>query len=105
MEVIEPVGMRVLVRKDDDREITKGGILLPSDTKIPVLTARIVAISAQVDRDPDYPLKPYDKVLVQSDHVTPVEFEPGNKLFIVPVGDIVAVFTSDSYEPAEQEHA
>ena len=92
LETIEPVGKRVLVRKDEERRQTRGGIVLPDDAKIPVITGRIVAISEQVRNDPDYPLAQYDKVILDPSHCIPVDFEHDNKLFIVPVADIVAVF-------------
>ncbi|MCE9548516.1 MAG: co-chaperone GroES [Planctomycetia bacterium] len=96
LEIIEPVGLRVLIRKDEERRSTRGGILLPDDAKTPVLTARIVAISTQVEADADYPLAKYDKVLVDPRHGIPVEFEQDNKLFIIPVEDVVAVFRKDA---------
>ncbi|MEX1224067.1 MAG: co-chaperone GroES [Pirellulales bacterium] len=92
METIEPVGLRVLIRKDEERRTTKGGIHLPDDAKIPVITGRIVAISQQVENDPDYPLARYDKVLIDPRNSIPVDFEQDNKLFTIPVEDVVAVF-------------
>lgn len=91
MEVIVPVGLRVLVCKDEDKKRTKGGIVLPDSTEIPVLTGRVVAISAQVERDDDFPLKEFDKVIVDPSHSIPVEFEHGNALFIIPVEDVLAI--------------
>ncbi|HUS40066.1 MAG: co-chaperone GroES [Pirellulales bacterium] len=91
-ETIEPVGLRVLIRKDEERRTTRGGIHLPDDAKTPVLSGRIVAISVQVDSDPDYPLQRYDRVLIDPRNGIPVDFEQDNKLFIVPIEDIVAVF-------------
>ena len=64
LEIIEPIGMRILVRKDDERRTTRGGIHLPDEAKIPVISGRVVAISSLIDHDPDYPIKQYDKVLV-----------------------------------------
>ena len=97
LDVIEPIGMRVLIRKDEERRTTRGGIHLPDESKIPVITGRIVAISEQLENDPDYPLKQYDKVIVDPSHHIPVDFEQDNKLFIIPVEDVVAVFRrSDS---------
>src|SRR5690349_16103277 len=92
LDTIEPVGKRVLICKDEERRTTKGGIHLPDESKIPVITGRIVAISAQVHNDPDYPLAQYDKVILDPSHCIPVDFERDNKLFVVPVEDIVAVF-------------
>ena len=92
LEVVEPVGLRVLLRKDDDRKQTKAGIHLPDKIEIPTLTGRIVAISAQVANDDDYPIKRYDRVLFNPKNAIPVEFEGDNRLFVIPVEDVVAVF-------------
>ena len=92
LETIEPVGLRVLIRKDEEKRTTRGGIHLPDDATNPVLTGRIIAVSTQVDGDPDYPLQKYDKVLIDPRNGIPVDFEQDNKLFIVPVEDVVAVF-------------
>lgn len=98
IETVEPIGKRVLIRKDDDKKQTKAGIHLPDKIEIPTLTGRIVAISAQVERDSDYPLEKYDRVLFNPKHAIPVDFEGDNRLFVIPVEDVVAVFRRD--EPA-----
>jgi chaperonin GroES len=92
LEVVEPIGPRVLIRKDDDKKQTKSGIHLPDKIEIPTLTGRIVAVSAQVEKDPDYPIKRYHRVLFNPKHAIPVDFEGDNRLFVVPVEDVVAVF-------------
>lgn len=92
MEVVEPLGERVLIRKDEDKKTTKGGIELPGNIEIPTITGRVVAVSALVARDEDYPIAQYDKVLFNPKHAVPVDFEGDNRLFVVPVEDIVAVF-------------
>ena len=90
-EYIEPIGARVLVRKDDPKRQTKGGIALPDQAEIPTITGRIVTISAQVENDPDIPLRQYDKILFHPKNAIPVDFEPDNQLFVVPAEDVVAV--------------
>ncbi len=92
METVEPIGMRVLIRKDEDRKQTKSGIHLPDKIEIPTLTGRIVATSAQVAHDEDYPIQRYDKVLFNPKEAIPVDFEGDNRLFVVPIENIVAVF-------------
>ena len=92
LETIEPIGTRVLIRKDEDKKTTKGGIELPGNMEIPTITGRIVAVSTQVERDEDYPVAQYDKVLFNPKNAVPVDFEGDNRLFVVPVEDIVAVF-------------
>ncbi len=95
IEVVEPIGKRVLVRKDEDKKITKVGIHLPDKIEIPTLTGRVVAISAQVDNDADYPIARYDRVLFNPKQGIPVDFEGDNRLFVIPIEDIVAVFRRD----------
>ncbi|MBL8762766.1 MAG: co-chaperone GroES [Phycisphaerae bacterium] len=92
LEIVEPIGLRVLVRKDEDRKQTKRGIHLPDKIEIPTITGRVVAISAQVDRDENYPIEKYDRVLFNPKHAIPVEFEGDNRLFVIPIEDVVAVF-------------
>jgi chaperonin GroES len=91
LEVVEPIGKRVLIRKDDDKKQTKSGIHLPDKIEIPTITGRVVAISAQIERDIDYPIKQYDRVLFNPKHAVPVEFEGDNRLFVIPVEDVVAI--------------
>ena len=92
LETVEPIGKRVLIRKDEDRKITKVGIHLPDKMEIPTLTGRVVAISLQIERDQDYPIRQYDRVLFNPRNGIPVDFEGDNRLFVVPIEDIVAVF-------------
>ena len=40
-EIIEPIGKRVLIRKDEDKKQTKGGIQLPDNIEIPTITGRL----------------------------------------------------------------
>ena len=94
-EYVEPIGYRVLVRKDEPKRETKGGIALPDAAEIPTITGRIVTISAQIEHDEDVPLRQYDKVLFHPKNAIPVDFESDNQLFVVPVDDIVAVFRKD----------
>lgn len=92
LEIVEPVGKRVLIRKDEDKKQTKTGIHLPDKIEIPTLTGRVVAISRQVERDEDYTIKQYDRVLFNPKHAIPVEFEGDNRLFVIPIEDVVAIF-------------
>jgi len=91
-ETVEPVGKRVLIRKDEDKKETKGGIRLPDNIEIPTLTGRIVAVSAEIDSDPMFPLKKYDKVLFNPKGAIPVDFEGDNRLFVIDLENVVAVF-------------
>ncbi len=92
LETVEPIGHRVLIRKDEDKKETKGGIQLPDTIEIPTITGRIVAVSAEVENEPDIPLMQYDKVLFNPKDAIPVDFEGDNRLFVVDIDNIVAVF-------------
>jgi len=91
-ETVEPIGKRVLIRKDEDKKETKGGIRLPDNIEIPTITGRVVAVSAEVETMPEIPLRKYDKVLFNPKGAIPVDFEGDNRLFVVEVENIVAVF-------------
>lgn len=96
IETVEPIGTRVLIRKDEDKKQTKSGIHLPDKIEIPTITGRVVAISTQVENDPDYPIRQYDRILFNPKQAIPVDFEGDNRLFVVPVEDIVAVFRKEA---------
>ncbi len=95
LETVEPIGKRVLLRKDEDKKQTRSGIHLPDKMEIPTLTGRIVAVSAEVASDANYPIEQYDRVLFNPKDTIPVDFEGDNRLFVVPVENIVAVFRMD----------
>ncbi|MHC4751399.1 MAG: co-chaperone GroES [Planctomycetota bacterium] len=92
LEIVEPIGKRVLIRKDEDKKQTKGGIQLPDNIEIPTITGRIITISAEVENSADIPLVQYDKVLFNPKGAIPVDFEGDNRLFVVEVENVVAVF-------------
>lgn len=104
-DIIEPVGKRVVIRKDDNRRQTKSGIVLPGNHEIPTLTGRVIAISKQIERDEDFPIRQYDKVLFDPREAVPVEFEPDNRLFVVPLDKVLAIFrkSEQSSPPASAE--
>ena len=91
-ETVEPIGKRVLIRKDADKKQTKGGIQLPDNIEIPTITGRIVSVSAEVATSEELPLRQYDKVLFNPKGAIPVDFEGDNRLFVVDVENVVAVF-------------
>ena len=92
LETVEPIGKRVVIRKDEDKKETKGGIRLPDNIERPTITGRIVAVSAEIANDPMVPLKQYDKVLFNPKSAIPVDFEGSNRLFVVDLEHVVAVF-------------
>ncbi|MEQ8843975.1 MAG: co-chaperone GroES [Phycisphaerales bacterium] len=105
IETVEPIGARVLIRKDEDKKQTKAGLHLPDKMEIPTLTGRVVAISAQVASDEDYPIRQYQRVLFHPGKAIPVDFEGDNRLFVVPITDVVAVFRVAGEEPEAETDA
>jgi len=91
LETVEPLGKRVLIRKDEDKKQTKSGIHLPDKIEIPTITGRIVTVAVEVENDENYPIKQYDRVLFNPKDAIPVDFEGDNRLFVVPVENVVAV--------------
>src|SRR4051794_36030531 len=91
-DVIEPIGKRVVIRKDDNKRETKSGIVLPDSHEIPVITGRVIAISKAIENDEDQTIRQYDKVLFDPREAIPVELEHDNKLFVVTIERVLAIF-------------
>src|SRR6187402_2113961 len=91
-DVIEPIGKRVVIRKDANKRQTKSGIVLPDSHEIPVITGRVVAISKQIENDADHTIRQYDKVLFDPREAIPVELEHDNRLYVVQIDRVLAIF-------------
>src|SRR5918992_2289855 len=91
-DIIEPIGKRVVVRKDDNKRETKSGIVLPDSHEIPVITGRVIAISKCIENDEDQTIRQYDKVLFDPREAIPVELEHDNRLFVVHLDRVLAIF-------------
>jgi len=105
-DVIEPIGKRVVVRKDDNKRQTKSGIVLPDSHEIPVITGRVIAISKAIENDDDQTIRQYDKVLFDPREAIPVELEHDNRLFVVHIDRVLAIFRrSDQRKPPSAKDA
>jgi chaperonin GroES len=102
-DVIEPIGKRVVVRKDDNKRQTRSGIVLPDSHEIPVITGRVIAISKAIEHDEDQTIRQYDKVLFDPREAIPVELEHDNRLFVVALDRVLAIFRR-SEPPAKPAH-
>lgn len=91
-DIIEPVGKRVVIRKDENKRETRSGIALPDSHEIPVITGRVIAISKQVENDTDLTVRQYDKVLFDPRDAIPVELEHDNRMFVVHIDRVLAIF-------------
>src|SRR6187402_3460095 len=103
-DVIEPIGERVVVRKDDNKRQTKSGIVLPDSHEIPVITGRVIAISKAIENDEDQTIRQYDKVLFDPREAIPVELEHDNRMFVVAIDRVLAIFRrSDQNKPVKPQ--
>jgi chaperonin GroES len=91
-DIIEPIGKRVVIRKDDNKRQTKSGIVLPDSHEIPVITGRVIAVSKAIENDEDQTIRQYDKVLFDPREAIPVELEHDNKMFVVHIDRVLAIF-------------
>lgn len=91
-DVIEPTGKRVVIRKDDNKRQTRSGIVLPDSHEIPVITGRVIAISKAIENDDDQTIRQYDKVLFDPREAIPVELKHDNRLFVVAIDRVLAIF-------------
>src|SRR5437762_5552697 len=114
LDIIEPIGKRVVVRKDDNKRQTKGGIVLPDTHEIPVITGRVIAISKAIENDDDQTIRQYDKVLFDPREAIPVELDHDNRLFVVSIERVLAIFRRSTAgkgsnpkreEPADRDEA
>ncbi|HWE02178.1 MAG TPA: co-chaperone GroES [Tepidisphaeraceae bacterium] len=100
-DLIEPIGKRVVIRKDDNRRETRSGIALPDSHEIPVITGRVIAISKQIENDEDQTIRQYDKVLFDPREAIPVELDHDNRLFVVALDKVLAIFRRTDQKPPE----
>ena len=91
-DIIEPVGKRVVIRKDENKRETRSGIVLPDSHEIQVITGRVIAVSKQIENDDDQTIRQYDKVLFDPREAIPVELEHDNKMFVVHIDRVLAIF-------------
>ena len=103
-DIIEPIGKRVFVRKDENKRQTKSGIMLPDSHEIPVITGRVIAVSKAIENDEDQTIRQYDKVLFDPREAIPVELEHDNRMFVVHIDRVLAIFRrSDQPRPTADQ--
>ena len=102
-DVIEPVGERLLVRKDENKRTTRSGIALPDSHEIPVITGRVIAISRELQNDEDVTIRPYDKILFDPREAIPVDLEHDNRQFVVHIDRVLAIFRKGETKPIKKD--
>lgn len=104
-DIIEPVGPRVVIRKDENKRETRSGIALPDSHEILVITGRVIAVSKEITNDENHTIKKYDRVLFDPREAIPVELEHDNRLFVVHIDRVLAIFRKAdvAIKPAEEQ--
>jgi co-chaperonin GroES (HSP10) len=96
-----PLNDLILIRQDDEAEITRGGIVLPDSVKKEeiILTGRVVSISEDIkdcDKLGQVRFEELDKVLYDPRKSFPASLETGNKMFLVHFKDVLAIVRDKS---------
>ncbi|MBE6081595.1 MAG: co-chaperone GroES [Tissierellaceae bacterium] len=89
---IKPLGDRVVIKKIENEEKTKSGIVLPSTAKEQPQMAEVVAIGSEIDNDEKKKgqLKVGDKVIFSKYAGTEIK-EDGKEYTILKFSDVLAV--------------
>lgn len=101
-DIIEPIGKRVVIRKDENKRETRSGIVLPDSHEIPVITGRVIAVGKEIENDENHTIKQYDKVLFDPREAIPVELEHDNKMFVVHIDRVLAIFRKSGVSMKEE---
>lgn len=95
-EIVIPVNGRILVRKDDDNNESKGGIVLPENDSNNMHTGRVLDISSDLLVFNEIEIDKYDKILYDPKNTIPVEDSFDNRMYLVPFEHVLAVFKKSS---------
>jgi co-chaperonin GroES (HSP10) len=98
LKVVFPLNGHILLKKDPDKERTQGGIILPEESKLTVLSGRVLAIASDIE---DCPIKKYDKVIVNPERAFPVDPEQPD-LYLLPYRGVLGVFRGTDDEAGHE---
>ena len=94
MVKVKPLGDRVLVKRLDAEEVTKGGIILPDTAKEKPREGRVIALGdgrlLDDGKRADFQVKKNDRVIFSSYAGTEIKVE-GEELLILGEDDILAI--------------
>ena len=90
---IRPLGDRVLVEPQEEKEQTVGGIIIPDSAKEKPMQGKVIAVGKKTDKDGKevaFDVKPGDTVLLPKYGGTEVKID-GKKLQLVREEDLLGV--------------
>ncbi len=89
---VTPINNMVLINHDKDADRTAGGILLPDNSHIPVLTGIIAAMpEAMKENHHEYPFSEGDRVVYDIRDRVPYNFDPHNNYYLVDARRILGI--------------
>lgn len=77
--------------------------MLPDSHEIPVITGRVIAVGKAIENDEDQTIRQYDKVLFDPREAIPVELEHDNRLFVVHIDRVLAIFQEVGCDQARHQ--
>ena len=94
MAKVKPLGDKVLIKRLDAEEVTKGGIILPDSAKEKPREGRVIAVGdgrvLDDGKRADFQVKKNDRVIFSSYAGTEIKVD-GDELLILSEDDILAV--------------
>lgn len=96
MQVIQPLGARVLARVVDEEAVTKGGLVIPDTAKEKPQRAEVVAVGEDEDM---IKVVPGDQVLFAKYTGTELHFD-GTEYLILDASDLLAVIRTAAAKAA-----
>ena len=88
LQTLRPINGYVLIRKDEEQNLTSGGIYLPDGQEIPNLTGRVLAWDDQID---NCRVERFQRVLFHPQRAVKV-YSDNKMLYMVPHQDILGTF-------------
>ncbi len=90
MGTFKPLGQRVLVKREEETNTTASGIIIPDNAKEKPLTAKVVAISSEVEEDDE--VKVGDKVVFAKYSGTELTLD-GEEHLVLNIDDILGILS------------
>jgi len=88
--MFKPLGLRVLVQRVEEESKTASGIIIPDNAKEKPLEGIVKAVSEEVKKDENLPLKEGDKVVFAKYSGTDITID-GKEYLVLNTDDILGI--------------
>jgi len=86
----KPLGLRVLVERMEEENKTASGIIIPDNAKEKPLTAKVIAVSKEVEEDDYNPIKEGDVVVFAKYSGSEITLD-GKEYLVLNTDDILGI--------------